>query len=102
MTQAQVVITGLAFALMILGGAFLFFQHYSYWRKYGDRDVLIWSIAGVSAALVAVWIIVTRYFLPVTLDSHLVELLALSRRILIVVLFVVFMGIGFREYIRKQ
>ena len=60
---------------------------------------MVWSVAGAFAVFLAVWVFVTRFLVPPTLDPHLLALLTLSRRVLIAVVFFFFLFIGFREYV---
>jgi len=82
---------------MIVGSLFVFFHNYSYWSKYGGKDILLWSIAGASVVLLGLWIIITRWLLPPTVDPF--GLPALSRHILFVVVGLFFFAMAFWEYV---
>ena len=60
--------------------------------------------AGGSVVFVGCWVIITRILLPAlfTLDGDVVDLLALSRHVLFVVVFLYFVGVGFWEYVLKK
>lgn len=87
--------------VMIAGGSYLFFQNYRYWRKYAYSRYVYGLTAGACAVFLGCWVIITRFLLPTMfpLDSHVVDLLALSRRILFLVVLVYFVGVGFWEYV---
>mgnify|MGYP006964479227 CR=1 FL=1 len=87
---------------MIAGGSFIFLQNYSYWRKYNNKDSLYLCVAGASVVFLGCWVLVTRFLLPDTLDNSLLELLALSRRVLFALVLVGFAFLGAREYIWKK
>jgi hypothetical protein len=86
---------------MIIVGSIIFFQNHQYWRKYGGNASVYWFTAGASIVFLGCWVILTRFLLPdlFTLDSHVVDLLALSRRILFAVIGLYFLGVGFWEYV---
>src|SRR5258708_5812969 len=88
--------------LMIVGGTMIFVQNYRYWQKYRVRDSVYWFVAGASAVFLGCWVLVTRFFLPASLDIHAAELLEMSRRILYVIVFLYFVGVGFWEYVLKK
>ena len=102
MTLAFWIITTLALGAMIAGGAFLVSQHFPYWKQHGGKENILGIIAGAVATLLAIWTIVTQFLLPSTLDSHTVELLALSRRVLFVAAWLFFIAIGLWEFVWKK
>ena len=63
---------------------------------------MLWVVGGALAVFFAAWVLVTRFLVPATLDAHVFALLALSRRLLIAVVFFFFLFIGFREYIWQK
>jgi hypothetical protein len=81
------VIEIVAFLLAGCGGLFLLIQNYRYWRTYGGNDLLLWVVGGALAVFLAAWVLITRLLVPATLDSHVLGLLTLSRRLLIAVVF---------------
>jgi uncharacterized membrane protein SpoIIM required for sporulation len=91
-----------AFLIAGLGGLFLLVQNYQYWRKYGGNDLLLWVIGGALAVALAVVVLVTRFLVPATLDTHVLALLTLFRRLFIAIVFFFFLFIGFREYVWRK
>lgn len=89
---------------MIVIGSYLFIQNYRYWQRYGFRIYVYGFTAGGSFALVACWVIISRYLLPefFTLDSHTVDLLTLSRRILLPIVLVYFAVTGYWQYFLNE
>ncbi len=104
MSDAPSVIEIAAAIITVVGGSYIFFQNYSYWRKYGGNPSVYWFIAGGCAVFYGCWVIITRFLLPAffPLDSNVVDLLGLSRRVLFVVVFLYFLSVGFWEYVLNK
>jgi hypothetical protein len=86
--------------VMIMAGSYLFVQNYRYWHKYGFNIYVYGFTAGASLIFLGCWVIITRFLLPefFTLDSHTIDLLALSRRILYPVVLVYVVVTGYWQY----
>jgi hypothetical protein len=101
MSESQLVINAAVVLAVVIGCTFLGIQHFSYWRKYGGKENLIWIVATVLALILAACFILTRFFSE-SLDPSLLGLFTVLRRILIVVVLIAFILIGFREYVWKK
>ena len=80
-------------------GLFLLIENYLYWRKYRAKDLWLWIVGGALAVALAVVVLVTRFLVPATANSHVLALLTLSREFLTAFVFLFFLFIGFREYV---
>jgi len=104
MTNVSSIVEFVGAIIMIIVGTYLFVQNYRYWLKY-DFNIYVYGFtAAGSLVFLGCWVIISRFLLPefFTLDSHTVDLLALSRHILFPVVFVYFVVTGFWQYFLNE